>query len=80
MSPERCGGVKAVAYVRYGGPEVLRLEDVPKPSPATGQVLVRVAATLAIPIDRIFLLEEVPAALAYVGGGQALGKDEIVPS
>ena len=37
--------MRAVIYSRYGGPEVLRLEDVPKPSPAAGQVLVKVAAT-----------------------------------
>ncbi|MET1058724.1 MAG: NAD(P)-dependent alcohol dehydrogenase [Nocardioides sp.] len=37
--------MKAVIYGRYGGPEVLRLEDVPKPSPAAGQVLIKVAAT-----------------------------------
>ncbi|MEZ5408018.1 MAG: NAD(P)-dependent alcohol dehydrogenase [Acidimicrobiales bacterium] len=32
-------------YDRHGGPEVLRLDDVPTPSPAAGQVLVRVAST-----------------------------------
>lgn len=37
--------MKAVVYGRYGGPEVLRIEDVPKPSPGVGQVLVKVAAT-----------------------------------
>jgi NADPH:quinone reductase-like Zn-dependent oxidoreductase len=37
--------VKAVVYDRYGPPEVLRVDDVPTPSPASGQVLVRVAAT-----------------------------------
>jgi NADPH:quinone reductase-like Zn-dependent oxidoreductase len=37
--------VKAVVYDRYGSPEVLRVEDVPIPSPAAGQVRVRVAAT-----------------------------------
>jgi NADPH:quinone reductase-like Zn-dependent oxidoreductase len=37
--------VKAVVYDRYGGPEVLRVEDVPTPSPAAGQVLVRAVAT-----------------------------------
>jgi NADPH:quinone reductase-like Zn-dependent oxidoreductase len=37
--------VKAVVYDRYGPPEVLRVEDVPKPSPDAGQVLVRIAAT-----------------------------------
>jgi NADPH:quinone reductase-like Zn-dependent oxidoreductase len=37
--------VKAVVYERYGGPEVLRVEDVPVPTPGPGQVRVRVAAT-----------------------------------
>ena len=37
--------MKAVVYERYGGPDVLRVEDVPTPSPAAGQVLVKVAAT-----------------------------------
>ena len=32
-------------YDRYGPPEMLRVEDVATPSPATGQVLVRVAST-----------------------------------
>jgi NADPH:quinone reductase-like Zn-dependent oxidoreductase len=32
-------------YDRYGPPEMLRVEDVPTPSPAAGQVLVRVAST-----------------------------------
>jgi NADPH:quinone reductase-like Zn-dependent oxidoreductase len=34
-----------VVYDRYGGPEVLRVEDVPVPEPGAGQVRVRVAAT-----------------------------------
>jgi NADPH:quinone reductase-like Zn-dependent oxidoreductase len=37
--------VKAVVHDRYGRPSVLRIEDVPVPSPAAGQVLVEVAAT-----------------------------------
>ncbi|MFI0404332.1 NAD(P)-dependent alcohol dehydrogenase [Actinomadura sp. 3N508] len=37
--------MKAVVYERYGGLDVLRVEDVPVPSPAAGQVLVKVAAT-----------------------------------
>lgn len=37
--------MRAVVYDRYGPPEVLRLENLPKPSPAAGQVLVRIAAT-----------------------------------
>jgi NADPH:quinone reductase-like Zn-dependent oxidoreductase len=38
-------GVKAVVYDRYGAPDVLRVEDVPMPSPVAGQVRVAVAAT-----------------------------------
>lgn len=37
--------MKAVVYDRYGSPDVLRVEDVPVPSPAAGQVRVKVAAT-----------------------------------
>lgn len=37
--------MKAAVYDRYGPPEVLRVEEVATPSPAAGQVLVRVAAT-----------------------------------
>ena len=41
-----CGaGVKALVYDRYGSPDVLRVEDVPVPSPAAGQVRVKIAAT-----------------------------------
>jgi NADPH:quinone reductase-like Zn-dependent oxidoreductase len=37
--------MKAVVHDTYGGPEVLRLEDVPVPAPGRGQVRVEVAAT-----------------------------------
>jgi hypothetical protein len=37
--------MKAVTYHNYGGPEVLNLVDLPKPSPAAGEVLVRIRAT-----------------------------------
>jgi NADPH:quinone reductase-like Zn-dependent oxidoreductase len=37
--------MKAVVYDRYGPPDVLRIADVPVPSPAAGQVRVRIAAT-----------------------------------
>ncbi|MEV6610939.1 zinc-binding dehydrogenase [Kutzneria sp. NPDC051319] len=36
--------MKAVRHHRYGGPEVLVLEDVPDPTPGPGELLVRVAA------------------------------------
>jgi NADPH:quinone reductase-like Zn-dependent oxidoreductase len=37
--------MKAVVYDRYGPPDVLRIEDVPKPAPAADEVLVRIRAT-----------------------------------
>ena len=37
--------MRAVVYDRYGPPEVLRVDEVQTPSPAAGQVLVRVATT-----------------------------------
>ena len=35
--------MKAIRIYRYGGPEVLQREEVPKPSPLAGEVLVKVA-------------------------------------
>ncbi|MET8360985.1 NAD(P)-dependent alcohol dehydrogenase [Micromonospora sp. NPDC005171] len=37
--------MRAVVYDRYGSPDELRIEDLPKPSPAAGEVLVKIAAT-----------------------------------
>jgi NADPH:quinone reductase-like Zn-dependent oxidoreductase len=37
--------MKAIVYSNYGGPEVLKFEDVDKPVPKAGEVLVRVHAT-----------------------------------
>jgi NADPH:quinone reductase-like Zn-dependent oxidoreductase len=43
--------MQAITYRCYGGPEVLRLEVIPKPSPAAGQMLVRVRAASLNPLD-----------------------------
>ncbi len=37
--------MRAVVHDKYGGPEVLRLEDVERPAPKEGEVLVKVHAT-----------------------------------
>src|SRR3954469_1216775 len=37
--------MRAVVYDRYGPPESLRVDDLPRPSPSTNQVLLRVFAT-----------------------------------
>ena len=43
--------MKAVRYHGFGGSEVLRYEDIERPVPGHGQVLVRVAATSFNPVD-----------------------------
>src|SRR5215471_3816837 len=43
--------MKAAVVSEYGGPEVLRFQDFPEPTPGPNQVLVRVAATSINPFD-----------------------------
>ena len=43
--------MKAIRLSEYGGPAVLKLEDVPTPKPGPGQVLVRNHAVGVNPVD-----------------------------
>ena len=43
--------MKAIRFHESGGPEVLRLEDVPRPQPKAGEVLVKVHAAGVNPVD-----------------------------
>ena len=43
--------MKAVRYHRYGGPEVLQVDEVPEPHPGPGQVRIRVQACGVNPWD-----------------------------
>src|SRR6266568_3754137 len=45
------GTVKAIRIHNYGGPEVLKYEDAPRPEPQAGEVLIRVHAAGVNPID-----------------------------
>ncbi|WP_082946264.1 alcohol dehydrogenase catalytic domain-containing protein [Mycobacterium sp. E1747] len=53
--------MKAVQYHRYGGSDVLQYDEVRRPAPGPGDILVRVAATSFNPVD------------AGIGGGYLAG-------
>ncbi|NUS13498.1 MAG: NADP-dependent oxidoreductase [Streptomyces sp.] len=64
--------MKAMRFHEFGSTEVLRYEDVDRPVPGTGEVLVRVAATSFNPVDDHIragaLAALIPIALPYVTG------------
>ncbi|WP_113705593.1 NADP-dependent oxidoreductase [Nonomuraea lactucae] len=64
--------MKAIRFHEFGSSEVLRYEDIKRPVPGTGQVLVRVAATSFNPVDDHIragvLAEMIPITLPYVPG------------
>jgi len=43
--------MKAVRVHNYGGPEVFRFEDAPRPTPGSGESLIRVRAAPVNPVD-----------------------------
>jgi len=43
--------MKAIRINQYGGPDVLAVEDAPRPVPASDEILIRVIATSINPID-----------------------------
>ncbi len=43
--------MKALRFHEYGGPEVLKIEDIPVPEPGAGEVLVRVSGAGINPVD-----------------------------
>jgi len=49
------GGMQAIVYHCYGPPEVLKLEQIAKPVPRDGEVLVRVHAASVNPLDWHFM-------------------------
>ena len=46
--------MRAVVYERFGPPEVLKLVEVPEPSPFPGQIKMRVHAASINPMDVVF--------------------------
>ncbi|HEV1995956.1 MAG TPA: NADPH:quinone reductase [Candidatus Acidoferrum sp.] len=67
--------MKAILVREFGGPEVLKLEDVPTPKPAAGQVLVRIHAAGVNPYDTYMRAGTYPVKppLPYTPGSDAAG-------
>ena len=72
--------MKAIRVHEFGGPEVLHLEDVPKPETGPGQVLVRIHASGVNPLDTYIRsgLYAAKPPLPYTPGRDAAGLVEIV--
>jgi NADPH:quinone reductase-like Zn-dependent oxidoreductase len=68
--------VKAVRIHQHGGPEVLRLEEIPPPRPAPGQVLVRIRAASVNHLD-LFVrrgMPGIPVEFPRILGSDAAGE------
>ena len=82
--------MKAIVYHCYGGPEVLKLEDVAKPALADNKVLIKVHAASANPLDWHYMRglpylvrlwtgvgapEHITMGVDFAGIVEAVGKD-----
>ena len=72
--------MKAILVHEFGGPEVLKLEEVPTPRPATGQVLVRIRAAGVNPYDTYMRngVYPIKPPLPYTPGSDGAGDIEAV--
>src|ERR1700681_4938608 len=74
--------MRAVRVSGYGGPEQLKLEQVERPRPQAGEVLLRVHAAGVNPIDwkirQGFLKEFMPTTFPYTPGIEVAGVVEEV--
>ena len=70
--------MKAIRVPQFGGPEVLKLEEVPTPKPEAGQVLVRVRAAGVNPYDTYMRAGTyaIKPSLPYTPGSDAAGTVE----
>jgi NADPH2:quinone reductase len=72
--------MKAILVHEFGGPEVLKFEEVPTPKPATGQVLVRIHAAGVNPYDTYMRAGTyaVKPPLPYTPGSDGAGVVEAI--
>ena len=67
--------MKAAVFHEFGGPEVLRVEDVPTPEPGQGEVLVRVRAAALNHLD-LWVRRGLPieTTMPHIGGSDIAGE------
>jgi NADPH:quinone reductase len=72
--------MKAIRVHQFGGPEVLKLEEIPTPKPSEGQVLVRVRAAGVNPYDTYMRAGTyaIKPPLPYTPGSDASGTVDAV--
>lgn len=72
--------MKAIVVHEFGGPEVLKLEDIPVPKPGPGQVLVRIHAAGVNPADTYVRTGNyaVKPALPFTPGSDGAGVIEAI--
>jgi len=72
--------MKAIQVPKFGGPEVLQLNEIPTPKPGPGQILVRVHAAGVNPYDTYMRngMYPIKPPLPYIPGSDAAGTVEAV--
>ena len=74
---ESTSTMKAIVIHEYGGPEVLKYEDVPRPEPKADQILIRMIAAGVNPVDGMIrsgmFAKNGNGAFPMVLGGDAAG-------
>lgn len=70
--------MKAIVYEQNGGPEVLKMAELPKPTAGDGEVLIKVAGTSYNPVDAAIRsgFFPMPVALPTIPGSEASGTIE----
>jgi NADPH:quinone reductase-like Zn-dependent oxidoreductase len=58
--------MRAAVYRRFGGPDVVRVEQMPKPSPRSDEVLVKVDATTVSAADYRSRTKDVPKGVKFL--------------
>ena len=65
--------MRAIVYSKYGSPDVLQLQEAEKPAPKDGEILVKIHAASANPLDWHLMRGE--PFLAHLAGGLRKPKD-----